>query len=599
MSNCQDLQNIGINLTTTYQLTNDIDCNNFTFSSIGSPNTPFRGIIDGKGQAVLNLVISSSPVAAIFQCGQSATVQNLCFQNVNISGSTRVGILFGYCSHCNIQNITVSSDNSNNILGGANSTVGTIVGELNCSSITSIVVKNTFVSCPFYNFTTNFFGTGGLVGVSFNSSLTECYNLGFQNQNLEIVNATVHVGGIVGFCINCVLSKCGTEKGRIYGFSEAGGIAGQLYITFTAQQLYVTENVSISCNSICGGLTGFLQTIANFATLTINNSYSSSSVSGNCFASLFGKISTTSTNALLQLDNIYSNSILINNTQANFIGYLTACVQVPNSTQTSTNLFFLNNTANRFPFIGSYHSGNSTGFSPLLLNNPLFYQMINSSFDPSVWIGCHLKSEYSFNMYGNLRVTQLPTTFNPTTTFPTTQLPTTQFSTTQFSTTTFPSAEFLATSYPSTLNPIITTPATNVPTFLCSYQVANCHLCPFDAPLFDLTQGNISCGLFQNEWGWRFTPNNGTLKNNGEIVVSGNMTILIEGNLNNNANLNISTQSTFVIEGVFIQSSEGKTTFTFNPSYSNSSKTSFPLKVVGNCVTLKFPYLLKLYSLFR
>ena len=77
----------------------------------------------------------------------------------------------------------------------------------------------------------------------------------------------------------------------------------------------------------------------------------------------------------------------------------------------------------------------------------------------------------------------------------------------------------------------------------------------------------------------------GNLENNANLNISSNSSLVVQGNVTNNANLNISTQSTVVIEGVFVQSSGGKTTFTFNPSSSNSSQTSVPIKVNG-CVSI-------------
>ena len=124
-------------------------------------------------------------------------------------------------------------------------------------------------------------------------------------------------------------------------------------------------------------------------------------------------------------------------------------------------------------------------------------------------------------------------------------------------------------------------PSTQTPLF-CAYQVINCINCAQDAPLFDLTQGSVSCIFFQGEWIWTFTPNNGTIINSGEIVVSGNTTTLVQGNFDNNANLNISSGSTVVIQGNFTQSSQSQIVFTFNPQQNNKST---PLNV-GGCVSI-------------
>ena len=101
--------------------------------------------------------------------------------------------------------------------------------------------------------------------------------------------------------------------------------------------------------------------------------------------------------------------------------------------------------------------------------------------------------------------------------------------------------------------------------------------------MFDLTQGNVSCIFFQNEWQWTFTPNNGTITNTGGTVVIGNTTVFIQGNFENNANLNISSGSGIFIQGNFTQSSGGQIVFTFSTQQQNNK--SSPLNV-GGCVSI-------------
>ena len=87
------------------------------------------------------------------------------------------------------------------------------------------------------------------------------------------------------------------------------------------------------------------------------------------------------------------------------------------------------------------------------------------------------------------------------------------------------------------------------PPLACFYQVPNCLHCTQNAPLFDLTQGNVSCVFSsqQNEWMWTFTPNTGTLTNVGEIVLSGNTTTFVEGEFVDGILV-----SEIVAEGVFL-----------------------------------------------
>ena len=122
---------------------------------------------------------------------------------------------------------------------------------------------------------------------------------------------------------------------------------------------------------------------------------------------------------------------------------------------------------------------------------------------------------------------------------------------------------------------------------ICFYIVPNCEFCSHNPPLFDLTEGNVSCVFSsqQQVWRWTFTPNNGTLTNNGEIVVSGNTTTLVEGNFNNNGNFTIVGNSSIFISGNFTQTSGGQIVFTFNPSSSQNNNKTSGLNV-GGCVSI-------------
>ena len=217
--------------------------------------------------------------------------------------------------------------------------------------------------------------------------------------------------------------------------------------------------------------------------------------------------------------------------------------------------------------------------------------------------------------------TNLPTIFYRTTSFPTTELSTTQSATTYLQMTNLATTQVATSEKPSTLSPVSQT--TNAPSVttsptsslvsstlissnptissttntmtmqetthspICFYIVPNCEFCSHNPPLFDLTKGNVSCVFSsqQQVWRWIFTPNNGTLTNNGEIVVSGNTTTLVEGNFNNNGNFTIVGNSSIFISGNLTQTSGGQIVFTFNPSSSQNNNKTSGLNV-GGCVSI-------------
>ena len=294
------------------------------------------------------------------------------------------------------------------------------------------------------------------------------------------------------------------------------------------------------------------------------------------------------------------------------------------------NKVYYDNSSSSYLAIGGV--GTSSSFVGMKgLNCYDLFDTVNNSFPSSYWGGGRLKIEANYSpgtcpcpfITSYSPTTNHPTFYSPTNPLPTTQIPTTQILTTHFPSTQIPTTQILTTQIPSTQ--ILTTkfsatftptshfpsttvstsfaPSTPTPTssstppctnasttnlpptstpLLCFYTVPNCSFCTQNAPLFDLTQGNVSCILSSGEWRWTFTPNSGALVNTGEIVVNGNTTTLIEGNFENNANLNISSGSSVVVAGNLTQASGGQIVFTFNPQQNNKSS---PLNV-GGCVSI-------------
>ncbi|MCX6654336.1 MAG: hypothetical protein NTY03_04345 [Candidatus Bathyarchaeota archaeon] len=85
VSTCSGLQNISADYGGTYNLANDIDCSNFTWTNLASA---FTGIVDGKNFTIKNLYYNNSattPLAFLPNPG-TCTVKNLCFDNLTMVG---------------------------------------------------------------------------------------------------------------------------------------------------------------------------------------------------------------------------------------------------------------------------------------------------------------------------------------------------------------------------------------------------------------------------------------------------------------------------------------------------------------------------------
>lgn len=95
ISTPEDLQNIKNNLSASYYVINDINMENFNFTTIDGY---FAGQINGQGYTISNLKIEGSEYVGIFKNirGRNVRISNLLMKNVNISATgNRVGIFAG------------------------------------------------------------------------------------------------------------------------------------------------------------------------------------------------------------------------------------------------------------------------------------------------------------------------------------------------------------------------------------------------------------------------------------------------------------------------------------------------------------------------
>ena len=614
ISDCNSLQGIGSNLSASYFLNQSLDCTGYNFQIEGT----FTGSLDGKGNTVSNLLMQNQ--TGLFSNGNGVIIQNIIFQNVvygNSSSKSTTGI-FSSCFSCTFYNITVTASVSflSNVFTGLG--VGSIAGVLGGAenNVTGCVVENTLINCISGQ---NPYGGGGLVGSTLvNTSLrmNHCYNLGFPgNSSQQIVMGQRALGGLIGSTNGPLfLSKSGVDSGVINSsYCIAGGAVAliQANVTATLSEVYVSENVTLALynnSHDAGGLVGeiYFQENCNHD-ISITNCYSKATVLAiglSRVSCLIGEFSfnNNSINNSISFQNVYSSCKI---QASSYVSLITTIPSDRSNFFNFTNVFCSNVSS---PNVSALIGNSSVNF-PIVLNCSQLWNEVMYGFDQRIWNGDRLRIEYN-GEFGKcscisgcicpttyLSTTEMPTLFSstlsPTTTFSTTHSPTTPFPATPLPTTSFPATSLSTTfmsSLPSSAPTVIPT-TSSASTFststspVCPFQVLDCHFCSPQAPLFDLTQGNVSCVFSQNGWRWTFTPNNGTFINNGEIILSGNTT-LVQGNFENNANLNISSGSSFVILGNLTQSSGGQIVFTFNPSSSNSSSNNSSPLDVGGCVSI-------------
>ena len=238
---------------TTVFLDSDLSLAGKTFEPIGYYSNHFRGVFDGQGHIVSNLIMTSSlEYVGLFGYSDGpATIKNVIldsscsFTSSISSGNAYIGGIIG---QCNINNGSCTIENSVNMgsvtfsgdIGGKyNLYLGGIVGYLDSSSDHGITVKN----CANY----------GGVTHSGERSFLSC------------------IGGIVGYsdgssakgaCIyNCLNHGTITHSGTTTEYLYLGGIAG--YTRYTTIENCVSGGkisllTTASCNNCIGSVVGLL-----------------------------------------------------------------------------------------------------------------------------------------------------------------------------------------------------------------------------------------------------------------------------------------------------------------------------------------------------
>ena len=277
----EDMNNVRKSPTTNFKIMNEIDLSEY---ENWEPIQNFTGKLMGEGNKVSNLTITSGSNVGLFESlGETAEVEDIIFENVNITGSTGyTGTVAGQTENGSIiKGIKVTGNiGSGNRVGGiVGNSSGKIVGAITKGKVTTTYTSTSYI--------------GGIIGYSnnANSEITECIN------ESEVIGK-YYVGGIIGYGNGSVTKSY--NEGRIKIESTAsstyvGGIVGYIYRTnvTTVEDCY---NIGeIEGNKYAGGIVGYPG-----AKTTINNNYNA------------GKITSTAGNAGAIVGTTYSGFVLTN-----------------------------------------------------------------------------------------------------------------------------------------------------------------------------------------------------------------------------------------------------------------------------------------------
>lgn len=201
----------------TFNQTADIDMSGIVFNPIGSPETPFKGIYNGKNYIIknLSLINENLPIEG------SLSYKDLYKYNLSYRG------LFGYVDGATIKNLTLkveSSDSSNKFVIQGYSYIGSFVGYAKNSTFENLNNYNYGIEAQNISYSTsikpvvvNFFYD--IYGRQVLESFTE-------DVELEVFDDRVGFGGLIGYAENCSLFAC-SSQGNVRGVEYVGGLVGQ------------------------------------------------------------------------------------------------------------------------------------------------------------------------------------------------------------------------------------------------------------------------------------------------------------------------------------------------------------------------------------
>lgn len=225
------------------KLNANIDLKSKAWTAIGTASKPYTGTFDGNGKTVSNLSITAtSNNQGLFGVVKGGTVKNFTVSGkIEIgvaTGVQRIGGVVGWAygnakisdvtSNVTITDSETTSHTENRYIGGVVGYLGSHQG--NDGSVTAATVEK----CV-YNGTLSLHKNqqiGGIVGVSFNSTVKNCSNNGSVTAS---DTDSHHVAGIVGSaqdgttvtqCINYgAISSSGTDcTGGIVGYTNTASI---------------------------------------------------------------------------------------------------------------------------------------------------------------------------------------------------------------------------------------------------------------------------------------------------------------------------------------------------------------------------------------
>jgi M26 IgA1-specific Metallo-endopeptidase N-terminal region len=244
IATCAQLSEIDNNLSASYVLVRDIDCNSIAFDHLAH-TSPFSGTLDGRNHTIYNIDIDAY---GLFYETSGATIKNLQLKDGSISdASAYAGSFVAFAeNNTTLQNLhsNVTIDGTTQSSGGVY--VGGLVAQLKDGSTLS---KSSYSG----NLTANTYA-GGLVGITYGSSPVSISD-SFSSGTFNLTTVT----------------SAGMPVDPAYN----GGIIGTDTVSTQLDRVYSSMTINVDNQSVyTGGIVGATSTMAianSFSAATIND----------------------------------------------------------------------------------------------------------------------------------------------------------------------------------------------------------------------------------------------------------------------------------------------------------------------------------------
>jgi hypothetical protein len=228
--NSHQLQMVHMNLAADYVLGCNIDLSDITdpaqmwgtstgsgagFFPIGTMATRFAGSLDGQNHVISDLYIrrpTTDYVGLIGYTDSGVSVENVTLANAQVTGREYTGGLMGYFYSFGLGNSQILGCSVAGVVSGGGTYVGGLVGYCYYGLISQSFSVGSVSSTGFSE------GTGGLVGLSDQAIINDCYSH-------ASVNGIDKVGGFMGYSNGATITNC-YSVGPVDGDTNVGGFIG-------------------------------------------------------------------------------------------------------------------------------------------------------------------------------------------------------------------------------------------------------------------------------------------------------------------------------------------------------------------------------------